>query len=113
MEELTKSATHLKDHATEYVKTYVELAKAKAAKGASNVAAGAVIGVVSFVFIFFFLQFVFFGVAWWIGSLLKNMAIGFFIVAGCFLLLLGLVFLLRKKLIVPLIRNSIIRKVYE
>jgi hypothetical protein len=38
---------------------------------------------------------------------------GFFIVAGLFLLLIVLVFALRKKVIVPMIRNSIIRKVYE
>lgn len=113
MEDLKTSATHLKDHATEYVKTYMELAKVKATKGASTAAAGAVIGVVSLILGFFFLQFLFLGLAWWIGSLVDSAAGGFFIVAGLFLLLISLVFLLRKKVIVPFIRNSIISKVYE
>ena len=113
MEGLSNSATHLKDHVTEYVKTYVELAKAKATKGASNAAAGAAIGVVSFILFFFFLQLVFLGLAWWVGGLVNSIAAGFFIVAGFLLLLLGLVFALRKKVIVPLIRNTIISKVYE
>ena len=113
MENLKTSATHLKDHATEYLKTYVDLVKLKATKGASNAAAGAVIGITSFILAFFFLQFLFFGLAWWIGSLVDSVAAGFFIVAGLFLLLIGLIFLLRKKVIVPLIRNGIISKVYE
>ena len=113
MEEVSKNSTHLKDHVTEYVKTYVQLAKAKATKGASNAAAGAVIGVVSFILVFFFLQLVFIGLAWWVGGLVDSVAGGFFIVAGFLLLLLGLVFALRKKVIVPFIRNTIISKVYE
>ena len=113
MEGLGNSATHLKDHATEYVKTYIELAKVKATKGASNAAAGATIGIVAFILVFFFLQMVFIGLAWWVGGLVNSMAAGFFIVAGFLLLLLGLVFALRKKVIVPFIRNSIISKVYE
>jgi uncharacterized membrane protein YccC len=62
---------------------------------------------------FFFLQFLFFGLAWWVGTLVNSIAAGFFIVAGFFLLLILLIFALRKKVIVPMIRNSIIRKVYE
>lgn len=113
MESLKTNATHLKDHATEYVRTYAELAKAKATKGASNVAAGAVIGIVSFVFFFFFLQFLFFGLAWWVSTLVDSTAGGFLIVAGLFLFLIFTIFLLRKKVIVPFIRNMIISKVYE
>lgn len=113
MEDLKTNFSHFKDHTTEYVKTYIELAKAKATKGASNAAAGAAIGITSLVLAFFFLQFLFFGLAWWIGNLVNSIAGGFFIVAGFFLLLILLVFALRKKVIVPMIRNSIIRKVYE
>jgi hypothetical protein len=113
MEDLKTSIGQLKDHASEYVKTYADLAKAKATKGASNAAAGAAIGIVSFLLAFFFIEFLFIGLALWVGSLVDITAGGFFIVAGLFLLLIVLIFALRKKVIVPMIRNSIIRKIYE
>ena len=113
MEDLKTNFGQLKDHTTEYVKTYIDLAKAKATKGASTAAAGAAIGIVSFLLAFFFLEFLFIGLALWVGSLVDSTAGGFFIVAGVFLLLIVLIFALRKKVIVPMIRNSIIRKVYE
>lgn len=113
MEDVKTNIGQLKDHTTEYVKTYIDLAKAKATKGASNAAAGAAIGVVSFLLAFFFLEFLFIGLALWVGNLVDSNAGGFFIVAGVFLLLIILIFALRKKVIGPMIRNSIIRKVYE
>jgi F0F1-type ATP synthase assembly protein I len=112
-EELKAKATHLKDHVRDYVQTYVQLAKARATRGASTAVSGIVIGVLAFFFAFFFLFFTGFGLGWWVGTLLHNMAAGFFIVSGFFLLLVGLLFALRKKLIVPMIRNMIIKKVYE
>jgi len=113
MEDLKKNVGQLKHHVSDYAKTYIELIKAKATKGTSNAAAGATVGILSIVFAFFFLQFLFFGLAWWLGSLLDSVAAGFFIVAGLFFLLIVLVLALRKKVIVPMIRNAIISKVYE
>lgn len=112
-EDLKTKATHLKDHVSEYVKAYVQVAKSKATRGASNAVSGIVIGVVAFLFSICFLLFAFTGIAWWIGGLLNSPAAGFFCVAGFFLLLTILLFTLRKKVIVPLIRNALISKVYE
>ncbi len=113
MEDLKTTAAHLKDHVSEYVQTTVQLAKAKATKGASNAAAGAAIGIVTLVLGLFFLAFLFTALAWWLGSLLSSPALGFLCVAGLFLLLIVLLFALRKKVIVPLIRNAIISAIYE
>jgi hypothetical protein len=112
-EDLKTKAGHLKDHVSEYVKTYVQLAKAKATAGASNVASGVVIGVTAFFLSFFFLVFLFVAIGFWLGDVLDSRAGGFFCVAGFFLLVLVLIFALRKNVIVPKIRNSIISKVYE
>jgi len=112
-EDLKTKATHLKDHVRDYVQTYVQLAKAKATRGASNAVSGIVIGVVTFFFAFFFLFFLAFGLGWWFGNLVDNRAAGFFMVAGLFLVLVLVLFALRKKVIVPMIRNMIISKVYE
>jgi Flp pilus assembly protein TadB len=113
MEDLKATAAQLKDHVSDYAKTTIDLAKVRATKGASNAAAGAAIGVAAFFLVLFFLIFLFTGVAWWVGGLLNSPAGGFFCVAGFFLLLLVLIFALRKKVIVPLIRNAIISSVYE
>jgi hypothetical protein len=114
MEEDLKGRTgQLKDHVSEYAKTTIDLVKAKATKGASNAAAGTAIGFAAFLLTIFFLAFFFTGVAWWLAYVFNSAALGFFSVAGFFLLLLILIFALRKKVIIPAIRNAIISKVYE
>lgn len=112
MEDLKTQTGRLKDHVGEYVQATVQLYKAKATKGASNAAAGAVIGVATVVFGIFFLAFLFTALAWWLGSLLNSPALGFLCVAGFFLLLIVLIFALRKKVVVPMIRNAIVSAVY-
>lgn len=113
MEEVKSNAANLKDHVSDYVSSYVQLAKAKATKGASTAVSSIVIGISAFFFAFFFLFFVGFGLGWWLGTVVDNRAAGFFMVAGLFLVLVVVVFALRKKVIIPLIRNAIISKIYE
>ena len=110
---LKESASQLKTNATDYAKTYGKLVKAKFTRGASNAAAGLTIGVASLLFTVFFFIFLFTGIALWLGSLLGSIAAGFFCVAGFFFLLVVLVFALRRKVIIPFIRNTIISKLYE
>lgn len=112
-EDLKTKINRLKEHVGEYVNAFTQLAKAKAVRGASVATAGIVVGVTAFFFGFFFLFFVGFGLGWWLGTLFHNMAAGFFAVAGFYLLLIVLMFALRKKLIVPMIQKIIISKVYE
>lgn len=113
MEGLKTNVQNLKEHVGEYVSTYIEITKAKVTQGASNAASGAAIGIAAFLLALFFMIFLFSGLAFWLGNVLNSRPAGFFIVAGFFLLVLILVFALRKKVIVPLIRNAIISKVYE
>ncbi len=112
-EDLKTKVNHLKDHVGDYVNTYVQIAKARAVKGASTATAAITIGITAFFFAFFFLFFIGFGLGWWLGDLFENRAAGFFAVAGFFLLLCVILFALRRKVIVPLIRNMIISKIYE
>ena len=112
-EDLKTKATHLKDHVSEYVQTTVQLAKARATKGASNVAAGVSIGIFALVFGFFFIGFLFTALAWWLSHLLDSNVLGFLCVAGIFLILIILILALRKKVIVPMIRNAIISTIYD
>ena len=113
MEDLKTKTGQLKNDVSDYAKTTIDLVKAKATKGASNAAAGVTIGIAAFLLAIFFLAFFFTAVAWWLADVFNSAALGFFSVAGFFLLLLVLIFALRKKVIVPAIRNAIISKVYE
>lgn len=112
-EDLKTKINRLKKHVGDYVSTFTQIAKAKAVREVSNATAGIVIGIAAFFFAFFFLFFIGFGLGWWLGTLFNNMAAGFFAVAGFFLLLIVLMFALRKKLIVPMIQKMIISEEYE
>ncbi len=113
MEELKSSTQNLKTHVSEYVNTYVQLAKAKVTQGTSDAASGAAIGISAFFFGLFFLFFAFCALAFWLGDVLDSRAGGFLIVAAFFLTIIIVIFALKKKVIVPMIRNTIISKVYE
>lgn len=112
-EDLKTKISHLKDHVQNYANTYAQIAKARAVRGASNATAGIIIGIIVFFFVFFFLFFIGFGLGWWLGNVFHNRAAGFFAVAGFYLLLCILLFAIRKKIIVPMIRNMLIAKLYE
>jgi hypothetical protein len=72
-----------------------------------------VVGLVYTVFVVFTLLFAGLGAAWWIGESMNDIKSGFFIIAGfyafVFLLFMGVF----KKKIIPLVRNKIIKQIYE
>jgi len=54
-----------------------------------------------------------FGLAWWLGDVINSRAGGFFIVAAFYLVVMIAMIIMRKRLIFPLLRNIITRKIYE
>jgi hypothetical protein len=60
-----------------------------------------------------FLIFLGVGFAWWIGESLENMKAGFFIVGSVYAWALIIVALLARKVLLPIVRNLIIDKIYE
>ena len=122
MEEMNETAdkvplktafSNFKESAESIVDTYYKLGVATATQKGANAAAAGVFGVLlAFLGMLAFL-FAFIGLAFWIGSLIDSTAGGFLIVAGFFGLLLGLVIALKGKVIYPMVRNTIVKKVYE
>ena len=110
---LKTAFNNFKESAEDILETYKKLAVATIAKKGADAAAGAVAGVLMAVMGLFALMFAFIGLAFWIGTLVNSTAGGFLIVAGFFALVLVLVIALKGKLIYPLVRNSIVKKVYE
>lgn len=72
-----------------------------------------IIGVLSLIVGVFVLLFTGLGSAWWLGEYLRNMKAGFFIVGGLYTLIFIIILLTSGKVLVPRLRNLIIKKIYE
>jgi hypothetical protein len=70
-------------------------------------------GVTSLILFFLVLFFIGIGVSWWLGDILNSRPGGFFIVGGFFVVLIIVVFLLRKKIVFPILKKAILKKLYE
>lgn len=112
--------SHLKDavddltgHIRDYAETYYNLTVLKVAEKATAAGASALVAISLVTLGFFTLTFASIALAFWLGNLIESRVGGFLIVAGIYFLALILIIAMRKKIIFPFIRNSIIRKIYE
>jgi apolipoprotein N-acyltransferase len=80
---------------------------------ATGIASQSLFTVVITILVLFVLLFSGLGFSWWIGRAINNMVGGFFIVAGIYIFLIVLVFLLYKKYLAPVVRNFLIARIYE
>ncbi len=113
MEAEKNSAERWVDGAGNFVETYRELLTVRMVEHASLGASISALGIISLIFSLCILLFVGLGSAWWIGESMNNTKAGFFIVGGVYFVLLAIVLATARKFIIPLIRNLIIKKVYE
>ncbi len=113
MEEIKEKATDLADHVEDLANTFYRLALVNVTQKTSNVVSGVVVVVMVCIMAFFFLFFAGFALGWWLGNLVDNRALGFLLAAGLFLVLLVSIILLKKKTIIPMIRNMVIQKMYN
>jgi vacuolar-type H+-ATPase subunit I/STV1 len=113
MAELKERADDLIEHAGDYIETYYKLGLLKVTEkstaAGSAIIAALLLGVLSI----FFILFIGLGLAWWIGGMLESIIAGYFIVAGIYLLIIFCVLMMRKKMIDPLLRNYLVKKIYE
>lgn len=101
------------ESAGDLVGAYRDLAAIKIVEHASQGISISISGMLSLVTMVFVLMFAGFGTAWWIGGMMNNMIAGYFIVAGIYVLILILLTTTSKKIIIPSIRNMVIKKIYE
>jgi hypothetical protein len=113
MEENKKTTDKLVDAVGDWIETYRNLITLRVVERSSQGASVSILGMIAMVFIVFVLFFIGFGSAWWVGEALENMKAGFFIVGGIFMLILLILLLIAKKVLIPGIRNLIIKKIYE
>ena len=103
----------LVDVGGDLVEAYRDLITIKIVEHTSLGASVSVVGLLSLVLAMFVLLFAGLGSAWWLGEYLGNMKAGFFIVGGAYTLIFAILLLTSRRVLVPWIRNLIIKKIYE
>ncbi len=101
------------DSTTDLIESYRQLITIRIIQHSSLGISMGVIGTLSMILGVFVLLFVGLGSAWWLGEYLNNMKAGFFIVGGFFTLIFAIVLAASGKLLIPKIRNFVIKKIYE
>jgi hypothetical protein len=112
-QKIKDDAKDIINHSQDYLETFYKLSIVRATKKASNIASGVVNSVLLFFISLCILLFLSMAAAWWIGQKLSNPALGFLSVAGFYVVLIIILIVLRKTVISPFIKNSLIRKIYE
>ena len=95
------------------VDAYRDLISIRISEHASLGISVSVIGILSLILAVFVLLFIGLGAAWWIGGYFNDMKTGFFLVGGVYMLIFGILLATSQKVLIPRIRNMIIKKIYE
>jgi hypothetical protein len=103
---------NLADNVIDFLETYYKLTLVNITEKASGVASSVVTFLAVFIIGIFVILFIGLALGTWLGELLNSAIAGYFLTAGLFLLMMVLVWVLRKKLTSGF-RNFIIRKIYE
>lgn len=96
-----------------YAKTTIDLIKLKAVDKLSVVVSNVVYGVILALLVFFFLLILNLALAFWVGSLLGETYLGFFAIAGFYVLLIIIILIFKKQLIKVPLSNVIISKLLK
>lgn len=113
MGEIKDKAEELTEHVGEYLDTFIKLTTISATGKVTGMLSAGITSIVVMLFMMFAMLFAFMGIGWWLGEQMHNMLAGFSIVSGFYLLLILLILVFRKSFLFPLIRNVLIRKIYE
>jgi hypothetical protein len=113
MEDLKEKTRDLVDDIEDLAGTFYKLTTVHVTQKATNIISGVIIGVLALSVGFIVLLFASLALGWWLGDLVDSRAGGFLIAAGFFLLiLLGIIFT-SKKTILPMLRDIVVRKLYD
>jgi hypothetical protein len=113
MEENKNTSEKLVGAVGDWIETYRNLITVRVVEHASQGASVGVLSILVLLVVVFILFFLGLGSAWWMGEKLENMKAGFFIVGGVYGAILIVLLIMAKKILIPGIRNLIIKKIYE
>ena len=113
MEDLKTKAANLSSHVEEIVQTYYELGRLNLAQAGARAISRAIIFFIITGLLLCIILLAGIGLALFLGKLLNNPAAGYFTVALLYIVLLIIFFLLRRKIVFPIVRDIIVRKIYD
>jgi hypothetical protein len=100
------------ERAENYAGTRIDLAKMKAVKKSSEIVSSVASQVVVGIILVFFLMLLNIGLALWVGELLGKTYLGFFAMAGLYLIVGIIVYAGRENMIKVKVANSIIKTIH-
>ena len=107
-ENLSDEINEVKDDFEEYINARLDLAKLHTAENLSRFFSGMLLKMGLFYLFFFVLLFISLAIAFWLNHIFEGKGIGFFIVAGFYLVIAFIFYALRKTLIQrPIIQSFI------
>jgi hypothetical protein len=106
-------AEKLLDGAENIIDVYQDLLEVKLVEKVSKHASLSILGIIYLMLALCVLIFAGIGGAWTIGQRMDNMAAGFLIVGGAYMVLLLGLMVTSSKVWLPLVRNIVIKKMYE
>ena len=112
MEELKTKVADLADHTGDVLDTYYRLALIKFTKKSAKIATAAITLFVIAAFVLCIIIFIGVGLAIWLSSYM-NAALAYFIVAAFYLVLIACFWKKKKKLVFPMVRDFLVRKIYD
>ncbi len=110
MENQPKTFRSLLENANDYLETSVELLKLRAIDRSSDISSSIVSRLTILIIIFFAVFILNIGLAFWIGELLGKIYLGFFIVAGFYVLVALILHLFRDSWLKGPLSSMIIKK---
>jgi len=99
--------------AVDYVETYYQLTIVNINKKTADITAAASFSMLAALICFFVALFLGIAASLWLGNLLGNTAQGFLLVGLFCLFVFLIVFFTRKKLFYPIVKNLVIKSIYE
>jgi|GEM_PF-985606 len=113
MEELHTKTGRLANNVQDIAQTYYDLARINIAQAGAKALARAITFFLVAGLVLCVLLLAGIGFSLYLGKLLYNTAVGYFIVAAFYLFIVLLLYLLRKKIVFPFFRDFIVRRIYD
>lgn len=113
LEDIKEKTEDLASHVEDLANTFYRLTIINATQKIVNVSSVTIVGLAVCSMGMLVLLFVGLALSWWLGDLLQSRAAGFLLVGVLFMIIAGLIYYYRKRMVFPFIRNRIIRKLYE
>lgn len=113
MDNINTKASNLVNHVQDIAQTYYDLARINVAQAGSKAISRAINFFLLAGLVLCVLLLAGIGLSMYLGILLKNAAAGYFLAASIYLVLVIALYLLRRNIVLPFIRNIIVRKIYD